>query len=461
VRDGDPAALAGLCDRRGPAVLAYCQHVAGDAAAAAAAAEAFAHFRSAVVAADDMARLDPEALLVNATRHAAAHHAGIVATGVCAEVPALLAARAEHAISVADLERLDEHLATCWTCRAPVERFKAAERAYRDPPDASVPPEAATVIVAALAAAAPVRKVVEEAPAVKPVTRTAAAKNGTGDHAPPGRAADAAAPASVLDAPTTAHRTVDDLDSRPGRSSRNGDRDQRRSARRGTVDPRLSGGTQLPRTRRAPSSPGAARRGRGGALRPSIALPLVLVTSALVIALFVAGVFGADDPASNPASVTPADTPPATTKAPEIVVVPGAADASASEVERVKARARSEHRREAKSDRTGGASAAPPPPPPPPPPAASAAPTPAPAVDRPAPRRPANPTPPAQRDTGGTGSKRRVDANKGTTGTTGTGSKRRIDANKGATGAEQLPPAKNTSTVEELAPPVEPAPPPG
>lgn len=432
--------------------------MAGDAAAATAAAEAFAQFRAAVVAADDLASLDPEALLVNATRHAAAHHAGIVATGVCAEVPELLAARAGRDISAPDLERLDGHLAACWTCRAPVARFKAAERAYRDPPDGSVPPEAATVIVAALAAAAPVRKVVEEAPAVKPAARTAGSKNGADDHAPLTRAADKAAPAAALDAPTTARRAIDDPSPAPGRPSRNGDRDARRSARRGAVEPRLSGGTELPRTRRASSSPGAAGRGRGSALRPSIALPLVLVTSALVVALFVAGVLGADDPASNPGSVTPADTPPATTKAPEIVVVPGPGDASADEVERAKARARAEHRREAKTDRTKGTSATPPPPPPPPPAAATAAPTPAPAADRPAPRRPANPAPRAQGDTGGTGGKRRVDANKGAT---GTGSKRRIDADKGATGAEQLPPAKNTSTVQELAPPVEPAPPPG
>jgi hypothetical protein len=38
VRDGDPDALAGLCDRRGPAVLAYCEVVAGAQAAAVAAA---------------------------------------------------------------------------------------------------------------------------------------------------------------------------------------------------------------------------------------------------------------------------------------------------------------------------------------------------------------------------------------------------------------------------------------
>jgi hypothetical protein len=37
VRDGDPRALAGLCEVRGPAVLAYCEVVAGRGAAAIAA----------------------------------------------------------------------------------------------------------------------------------------------------------------------------------------------------------------------------------------------------------------------------------------------------------------------------------------------------------------------------------------------------------------------------------------
>ena len=72
VRNGDPAALAGLCAVRGPSVLAYCRHVAGDNRAADAAADAFARFRAAVVETGDPSDLNPEALLINATRAAAA-----------------------------------------------------------------------------------------------------------------------------------------------------------------------------------------------------------------------------------------------------------------------------------------------------------------------------------------------------------------------------------------------------
>src|SRR4051812_1302853 len=100
VRDGDPAALAGLCQARGPAVLAYSRNVAGDTAAPAAAAEAFATFRAAVHAAEDPAAINPEALLLNATRQAAARHAAVVAQGICAAVPRLLASRADRTITL-------------------------------------------------------------------------------------------------------------------------------------------------------------------------------------------------------------------------------------------------------------------------------------------------------------------------------------------------------------------------
>jgi len=76
VRDGDPGALAGLCEVRGPAVLAYCEVVAGRGAAGAATADAFGSFRGGVVATDDLGSLNPEALLISATRHAAARYAG-------------------------------------------------------------------------------------------------------------------------------------------------------------------------------------------------------------------------------------------------------------------------------------------------------------------------------------------------------------------------------------------------
>ncbi len=157
VRDGDPAALAGLCAARGPSVLAYCRQLVGDADAAEAAAEAFARFRATVVAAGALSDLNPEAVLVKATREAAASRAAGASEGTCAELPQLLAARANKTISDADCKRLEEHLETCWACRAPVARFKAAERAYGDPPDRTIDPAVTALIVAALAAAAPAR----------------------------------------------------------------------------------------------------------------------------------------------------------------------------------------------------------------------------------------------------------------------------------------------------------------
>jgi hypothetical protein len=461
VRDGDPDALAGLCERRGPAVLAYCRIVAGDSAAAAAAAEAFARFRAAVVAAEDPASLKPEALLVSATRHAAAHHAIVVASGLCAEVPVLLAGRADRSISPANVELLEGHLDACWTCRAPVARFEAAERAYRDPPDDAVPPDAAKVIVAALAAAAPVRGATEP-PAPAEVARvTAAATNGHRDA--PVDEPDELAPVDEPEHATTEHRLPEDDEFAPRPRSSNGHHARRRrreaarpfAAVRGaiaagaprfqqarTAEPRLTSGIYLPRPERTVPSVSGARRERA-TMRPSVVLPVVLVACALLVALLVAGVFGSDSPTPSRSSVTPPPAAPrAATKKPEIVVVPGAKDASASAVERAKARARAQTRRQAAP---GGAA----PPPPPPPAAASPAPhnTPAPAppaagtggttaTPKPAPK--ATPKPKPRRSSDGA----------------------RVDAGKGATGVEPRLPKQKSKTVPELTPPAEPTTPP-
>lgn len=170
VRDGDHDALAGLCARRGPAVLAYCQRVAGEQQAVVAAAEAFRRFRAAVVAADDLTGLNPEALLISATREGAASRvprpadlpqalrfaARRPATGWCGDTPTLLAARANRRISMIDRARLEQHLLGCPACRAPLARFEAAERVYRNPPDEPLPLPATAAIMAALASAAPV-----------------------------------------------------------------------------------------------------------------------------------------------------------------------------------------------------------------------------------------------------------------------------------------------------------------
>ncbi len=172
VRDGDPDALAGLTERRGPSVLAYCRLVAAEGTATAAAADAFARFRSAVADADDPYAVNPEALLLSATRHAAAQRSGASGTAsvarlivrrpaqaTCAVVPHLLVARAEGVIYDDDAARLDRHLETCAACRRRREHFEAAERAYRDPPSQPLSPEVAATIVAAMIAAAPINGV--------------------------------------------------------------------------------------------------------------------------------------------------------------------------------------------------------------------------------------------------------------------------------------------------------------
>jgi hypothetical protein len=170
VRAGDPLTLQALCDKRGPAVLAYCERVCAPGEAVAAAADAFARFRAAVAAAHSPAELDPDGLLLAETRHAAAARAprGRVGSGLarrlgarvapsaCALVPDLLVARAEHRLSEADEQRLGRHLDRCTSCQAASRRFLDAQEAYTDPPRDQVPEPAVHAIVSALAAAVPV-----------------------------------------------------------------------------------------------------------------------------------------------------------------------------------------------------------------------------------------------------------------------------------------------------------------
>jgi hypothetical protein len=422
VRDGEPAALIGLCSARGPSVLAYCRHVAGDAEAAAAAADAFARFRAAVVATDDLADLNPEALLISATRSAAADHVGSDAPDDCAEVPSLLAARADKTASSADLERLERHLDGCWACRAPVARFKAAERAYRDPPDPTLDPEIAAQIFVALATAAPARGAEPPAPAPAP------SKNGGARRAP------AAGVLPVIggddDDATTEYQTLDALGSKPPRG---------RFATRAPIGPRPRTATTTAAARPPLLEPGASVR---PSLRLPVVLPIGLVLLALLVALFVSGVFGGSDPASSPSvpspTTIPSDTPPA-----DVVAVPGAKEASARAVEIAKARDRERERAKrepAAAPKRKAAAGTPATPPPPPPPPAAVTPPPAAATSPPA--APAKkPAPKANANTGGT---------------EGGGSNKAKGGN-GATGSEQIPPAQDSKNVPDLAPPPEPA----
>ncbi len=182
VRDGDPAALRGLTTRRGAAVLGYAEQVAQPGRAVDAAAEAFAQFRRAVVAADDPYDVDPERTLLRGTRFAAAAVAPRAlplrvrlrgsgqGPSACELVPELLAARAEDELSAADGERLRRHLTRCASCAAAEARFRSGERAYREASDAPPVAFAARAIMEALLHCAPTRTDVSEAAPAVPAT---------------------------------------------------------------------------------------------------------------------------------------------------------------------------------------------------------------------------------------------------------------------------------------------------
>jgi hypothetical protein len=177
VREGQQEALEGLVARRGPAVLAYCREVCAPDVAPRAAAEAFARFRAAVHDAPDLAAVDPESLLISATRHAAASMARVTQpppggrrrrgarTETCALVPTLLAARAAGALGSADRNRLARHLTRCEGCRGIEEAFRVAELSYRHPPDPEVDPATSSMILSALTAAAPIGPLADDAKA--------------------------------------------------------------------------------------------------------------------------------------------------------------------------------------------------------------------------------------------------------------------------------------------------------
>jgi hypothetical protein len=164
IRDGDPATLRALVDRRGPAVIAFCTQVCGPANATTAAAEAFARFRAALRDAPNVDQTDPEWLLRGATRHAAASMARVPAgppphgklrsrgTQTCEYVPVMLAARANTALGAPDLERLSRHLDRCERCNAMAEIFHRAELSYQDPAVDTLGLDTSSVLLAALEA---------------------------------------------------------------------------------------------------------------------------------------------------------------------------------------------------------------------------------------------------------------------------------------------------------------------
>jgi hypothetical protein len=197
VRDGDPPTLAALAERRGRAVLAYCERVCAPGEAVAAASDALARFRRSVADANDPLSLDPEQALLRATRYAAAAHAPAVGEpaprhgllgrrgGACAIVPELLAARASGDLTDGDRTRLVRHLERCPACRPAEERFRTGELAYHEAPDIAPEQPVTAQFMRALLEAMPNRAAAPEV-----ATRNGTARNGAA--APPPPADDAA-----------------------------------------------------------------------------------------------------------------------------------------------------------------------------------------------------------------------------------------------------------------------------
>jgi len=220
IRDGEPDALAALVQLRAGAVLAYAERVAAPGQAGSAAAEAFARFRAAVVAADELTTLDADALLLRATRTAAAAR-GVRATRFadpgtvagahdCVRVEQLLVSWLEEELPAAELASFEQHVADCPDCVAALSGFERAERAYQRPPKAPVPPGIARSIVEALAAAAPVAAHGGDEASVRAATEQqifGARPPATGVESPPERRPPPPARAASRKAPPRSART--------------------------------------------------------------------------------------------------------------------------------------------------------------------------------------------------------------------------------------------------------------
>jgi sortase A len=144
---GQGADLAAFHGRRAAAAVAYCSRVCAPDAIADAVEAAFARAFEAVQAgeAPDLDALDQR--LRSAVRNEAAARASSATAGVparrllerladpsrggtCELVPALLAARADGALTDGDRERMAAHLRRCGDCRKAEQRFNEAERAF-------------------------------------------------------------------------------------------------------------------------------------------------------------------------------------------------------------------------------------------------------------------------------------------------------------------------------------------
>ena len=219
IRAGEPDSLAGLVALRGSAVRAYAGAVAGPEGTLAAAAEAMASFRAQVVRAPDVRELDPDALLLRASRESSAARAPRPAESgamlrrlarrrdsPCDLAPRLLAARANRELSHEDAVRLDRHMASCPPCRGLRERFRTAENLYAEGAGTPLVERDARALLVALARAAPLadgtpQSVADEALALLP-TDTVRRPGPTPSAASPAEAPRAKAP--VEEAPVEA-----------------------------------------------------------------------------------------------------------------------------------------------------------------------------------------------------------------------------------------------------------------
>src|SRR3954452_4822983 len=157
IRDGDPAVLAALAARRGPAVMAFASEICDEHYAVRATADAFARFRVAVATDEEATRQHPDALLLRCARRAALDLAPRGPDLGCDPALELLALRSEKAIKPRDASLLSRHLSSCEHCRDLAAGLESADRAYREAEDSELEPATVAPIVAALAAAAPVR----------------------------------------------------------------------------------------------------------------------------------------------------------------------------------------------------------------------------------------------------------------------------------------------------------------
>jgi hypothetical protein len=194
IRDGDPAVLSALVERRGSAVLAYCERACPRSVALDAAADAFVRFREAVRSAERPAALDPEAALLSATRHAAAAHVPRPPADVARSVDrvaVMLAGAADGDLAPDDAELLAGLLTRSPVARTIADRFRAAEEAYKTAPRRSLPSPLASRLIGPMAAV--------EADRAERFTSHVAETSGAVDVGPEPRAA--ASPAGGRDAP--------------------------------------------------------------------------------------------------------------------------------------------------------------------------------------------------------------------------------------------------------------------